>query len=140
MIKGFKEFILRGNVIDLAVAVAIGVAFTALITAIVENFINPIVNVLAGSHVTGLSWTIIDGNVKTTIDFAAIISAFITFAATAVAIYFFVVLPLKAINERRKRGEEPPPEDVAPPSDDVVLLTQIRDLLAAQQGGQYPRA
>lgn len=129
MIKGFKEFLFRGNVIDLAVAVAIGVAFTALITAIVENFINPIVNVFGGTHLTGLSWTIIDRNPKTTIDFAAIISACITFAATAAAIYFFVVVPLKAINERRKRGEEPMPEDPAP-SEEVLLLQEIRDLLA----------
>lgn len=133
MIKGFKDFLFRGNVIDLAVAVAIGVAFTAVITAFVTYFINPIVNVLGGTHVTGLSWTIIDSNPKTTIDFAAIISAVITFAATAAAIYFFVVLPVQAMNRRIKSGEEPPVED-AIPSEEVVLLQQIRDLLAQRQG------
>jgi large conductance mechanosensitive channel len=134
MIKGFKDFLFRGNVIDLAVAVAIGTAFTALVTAVVKNLIEPIVNVFAGNSINGLSWTIIGDNPKTTIDFAAIITAFIAFASTAAAIYFFVVVPVKAINDRRRRGEEPPAEDVAPPSEDVVLLTQIRDLLAAQQG------
>jgi large conductance mechanosensitive channel len=129
MIKGFKDFLFRGNVIDLAVAVAIGVAFAALVKALVDYFINPIVNVLGGSHVTGLSWQIIGGNKATTIDFAAIISALIAFTATAAAIYFFVVLPLQALNARIKRGEEPPPAD-AIPSEEVVLLQQIRDLLA----------
>ena len=60
--KGFKDFIMQGNVIDLAVGVVIGSAFTALITAIVENLIQPVINVAGGTNVSGLSFTLIDGN------------------------------------------------------------------------------
>jgi len=72
MIKGFKEFLMRGNVLDLAVAVVIGTAFAKVVEAVVSSFVNPLVNVLGGGNVKGLSWTIISSNPKTTIDFAAI--------------------------------------------------------------------
>ena len=141
MIKGFKDFLFRGNVIDLAVAVVIGSAFAKVIDTIANSLIYPIISVFGGTNISGLSFKIIPDNEATRVDVAAILTALITFAITAAAVYFFVVVPLKAITERRKRGEEPPAEDVAPPSDDVVLLTQIRDLLAAQQGGwNGPRA
>ena len=132
MIKGIKEFLFRGNVIDLAVAVVIGTAFTALIGTIADALIYPIINVFGGTHVTGLSFRIIPDNAATTVNVAAILTALIAFAVTALAVYFFVVLPVKAINERRKRGEAAPAEDVNP-SEEVLLLQQIRDLLAQRQ-------
>jgi len=134
MIKGFKEFLFRGNVIDLAVAVVIGTAFTALVGTIAESLIYPIINVFGGTNISGLSFKIISDNEATTVNVAAILTALIAFAVTAVAVYFFVVVPVKAINERRKRGEEPPAEDVNP-SEEVLLLQEIRDLLA-----QRPKA
>ena len=130
MLKGFKEFLMRGNVVELAVAVIIGTAFTAIVTAIADNFIRPLIAAFGGGKVTGLSWQI--NNKESTIDFAAILTAILNFLIVAAVVYFLIVLPLKKLEERRKRGEEPPPEK---PSD-VDLLTEIRDLLRQQQGPQ----
>lgn len=129
MLKGFKDFLMRGNVIDLAVAVIIGTAFTAVVTAIVTNLIQPLIAAIGGSNVGGLSWTIVAGNAKSTIDFAAIITAAINFVLIAAIVYFLIVLPVKTIQERRKRGEEVGPAEPT----DVELLTEIRDLLRPQQ-------
>ena len=131
MLKGFKDFLLRGNVVDLAVAVIIGTAFTAIVTAIATKLIQPIIASIGGANVTGLAWTINDDNPKSTIDFAAIITAMINFLIIAAIVYFMFVMPLKHIQERRKRGEEPGPSEPT----DVELLIEIRDLLAAQRGG-----
>jgi large conductance mechanosensitive channel len=132
MIKGFKEFLFRGNVIDLAIAVVIGTAFVALISAISKNLIYPIISVFGGTHVSGLSFKIISDNEATRVDLGAILTALIAFAVTAAAVYFLVIVPMKVINERRRRGEEPPSTD-APVSDEVLLLQEIRDLLSAQR-------
>lgn len=132
MIKGFKDFLMRGNVVDLAVAVIIGTAFTAIVTAIADSFIKPLIAAIGGANVTGLSWTIVDGNRESTIDFAAIITAVINFLIVAAVVYFMIVMPIKRIQERRKRGEEPGPKEPT----DVELLTEIRDLLRQQQGQQ----
>lgn len=129
MIKGFKDFLMRGNVIDLAVAVVIGTAFTAIVTAVTANIIEPIIATLGGSNVNGLGFQIIDGNPKTTVDLGAVISAAINFAMIAAVVYFLIVLPFQTIQERRKRGQEPGPAEPT----DVELLIEIRDLLAAQQ-------
>ena len=132
MIKGFKDFLLRGNVIDLAVAVVIGIAFTGLVTAFTNNIINPIVATAGGTNVNGLAFRIIDDNSKTLVDFGAVISALINFMIIAAVLYFLVVAPVNMIMERRKRGEEPEAE--ATP-EDIALLQEIRDLLRARQGG-----
>ena len=126
MIQGFKNFIMRGNVIDLAVAVVIGAAFTAVVASVTNNIINPLIAVFGGSNVNGLAWQIIGGNKKTVVDFGAVISAVINFLIVAVVVYFLVVVPMNAIAERRKRGEEPEPKA---PAEDIVLLQEIRDLL-----------
>jgi len=133
MLKGFKDFLMRGNVVDLAVAVIIGTAFTAIVTALANNFIKPLIAALGGANVTGLAWTIVDGNNESTVDFAAIITAIINFLIVAGVVYFLIVLPMKKIQDRRKRGEEPGPSEPT----DVELLTEIRDLLRHQQ--QQPR-
>ncbi|MFI7677582.1 large-conductance mechanosensitive channel protein MscL [Actinophytocola sp. NPDC049390] len=129
MLKGFKDFLMRGNVVDLAVAVIIGTAFTAIVTAIANNFIKPLIAAIGGANVTGLAWTIVSGNPESTVDFAAIITAIINFLIVAAVVYFLIVMPLKKIQERRKRGEEPGPAEPT----DVELLTEIRDLLRQQQ-------
>ncbi len=137
MIKGFKEFLMRGNVLDLAVAVVIGTAFAKVVETVVSSFVNPLVNVLGGGNVKGLSWTIISSNPKTTIDFAAIINAAIVFFLTAVVVYFVLVVPMQKIQERRKRGEEPEPEALTL---DQELLTDIRDALRTRNDALPPRA
>jgi large conductance mechanosensitive channel len=132
VLKGFKEFLMRGNVVDLAVAVIIGTAFTAIVTSIADSFIRPLIAAVGGGNVTGLAWTIVPDNPKSTIDFAAILTAIINFLIVAAVVYFLIVLPMKKLQERRQRGEEPPPAEPT----DVELLTEIRDLLRQQQGPQ----
>jgi large conductance mechanosensitive channel len=126
MLKGFKDFLLRGNVVDLAVAVVIGAAFTALVTAFTESFLKPLIQLLGGGGEFGGSF-VVNG---VEFDYASFINAVITFVLTAAVIYFLVVLPLKTISERRKRGEESGPAEPT----DVELLTEIRDLLREQRG------
>ncbi len=145
MLKGFKDFLMRGNVVELAVAVVVGTAFTAIVTTIVDHLIKPIIAAIGGTNVTGLAWTIVDGNPASTIDFAAVISAAVYFLIVAIVVYFGFVLPVKVIQERRKRGEEAGPSEPT----DVEVLLEIRDLLRQQQqaqmqqpigghGGPYP--
>lgn len=129
MLKGFRDFLMRGNVIDLAVAVIIGTAFTAVVTSIATYLIKPLIAAIGGSNVTGLSWTIVAENKESTIDFAAIITAMINFVIVAAVVYFLIVLPMNAIKARRQSGEEPGPAEPT----DVELLTEIRDLLRQQQ-------
>ena len=133
MIKGFRDFIMRGNVLELAVAVAIGTAFTAVVTQFGKSFINPLVNVFGGGGKLGGTFTIRDQ----VFDWGGFVNAVIFFLITAAVIYFFIVAPYNAFEERRKRGQGPvdPPE----PPDDVLLLAEIRDLLREQQGQSRPQ-
>ena len=126
MLKGFKDFLLRGNVVELAVAVVIGAAFTALVSQFTASFLQPLIAVFGGGGLDGGTFTV-NGQV---FDWAAFVNAVITFVITAAVVYFLVVLPLKKVMERRERGEEAGP--VAPTQ--VELLVEIRDLLRAQQG------
>src|SRR3954447_23226575 len=126
MIKGFKDFLMRGNVIDLAVAVVIGTAFTALVKSFTDSFLTPLIALIGGGGDNGGEFVIN----KQHFTWGAFISAVITFVLTAAVVYFVVVLPVKAIMERRRRGEEAGP--VAPTQ--VELLVEIRDLLRAEQG------
>ncbi|WP_051515583.1 large conductance mechanosensitive channel protein MscL [Candidatus Blastococcus massiliensis] len=126
MIKGFKDFLLRGNVVDLAVAVVIGAAFTAVVGQFTASFLEPLIGLLGGGGLDGGTFTV-DEQV---FDWAAFINAVITFVLTAAVVYVVVVLPMKSIIERRKRGEEAGPAEPT----QVELLVEIRDLLRAQQG------
>jgi large conductance mechanosensitive channel len=126
VLNGFKDFLLRGNVVELAVAVVIGAAFTAVVSSFTESFLQPLIGLVGGGGVTG-GTTTINGQRFTWGDF---INQVITFALTAAVIYFVVVLPLKTIAERRRHGQ--PVGPVAPTQ--VELLVEIRDLLRAQQG------
>ena len=133
--KGFKNFIMQGNVIDLAVGVVIGAAFTALIGAFVDNLIQPVINVFGGNNVNGLAFKIIDANEGTLVDIGGILSAVISFLITAAVVYFVFVLPISSARklDRKRRGL--PAEEETAVSEDIVLLTEIRDALTAQRGG-----
>ena len=133
--KGFKDFVMQGNVIDLAVGVVIGGAFTALIGAFVDNFIQPVINVFGGSNVNGLSFKIISANEATRVDIGAVLSAIIAFLITAAVVYFVFVLPISSARklDRKRRGL--PEEEETSVSEDIVLLTEIRDALTAHRGG-----
>ena len=133
MLKGFKDFILRGNVVDLAVAVVIGAAFATIVTAFTAKIIQPLINAITPPSSPGLGVTIVAGKDSTYVDFAALITAAINFLLVAAIVYFVIVLPLNTMKERRRRGEE----EVAEPTE-VELLTEIRDLLRAQQ--ERPRS
>lgn len=134
--KGFKDFVMQGNVIDLAVGVVIGSAFTALIGAFVDNLIQPIINVFGGGNVNGLAFKIT--NESTLVDIGAILSAIIAFLITAAVVYFVFVLPISHARkiDRRRRGL--PEEEETAVSEDIALLTEIRDALTAQRGGTTP--
>jgi large conductance mechanosensitive channel len=123
MIKGFRDFITRGNVIDLAVAVVVGTAFAALVAAFSKGLIQPIIGVFLGGGLNAGQVTI-NGQV---IDFTLMINAIITFIITMAVIYFVFIVPM---NSWRKRMG-PEVVDVAPA--DVQLLEEIRDLLKQQR-------
>jgi large conductance mechanosensitive channel len=127
--KGFKDFLMRGNVVDLAVAVVIGSAFTAIVTAFTNGLIKPLISTIGGTDAAkGLGYQIFDNNEATFLDFGGVINAAINFALVAAVVYFVIVLPVKHVQERRKRGQEPGPSEPT----DVELLIEIRDLLRAQ--------
>ena len=123
MIKGFKDFLLRGNVVDLAVAVVIGLAFGMVVTAFTTDFIGGIIGAIGGSPDFGTAGFTVNGS---PIIIGSTINALINFVIVAAAVYFFVVVPVNKLMERRKRGEEP---EVQATSEDIVLLQEIRDLL-----------
>lgn len=131
MLKGFKEFISRGNVIDLAVAVVIGMAFTQVIDSLVKGIILPIVSALFGKpSFDDLTFTVNNSVFL----YGTFITAVVNFVLVAAAIYFIVVVPIKTLGEmqarRRAAGQDEDEASVA--SDESVLLREIRDLLAAQ--------
>ena len=130
MLKGFKEFIMRGNVIDLAVGVVIGAAFTAIVTAFTDSLLEPLLNTIGGAEVTGLGFEIISGNPSTYLDFAAVITAVINFLLVAAVVYFVIVAPMNKIKAATAKKEEAVEEAPAAPSTEEQLLTEIRDLLA----------
>src|SRR6476620_3395786 len=118
MLSGFKQFILRGNVVDLAVGVVIGAAFGAVVTSFTKFLLEPLVKLATGGAKVGGSFTIAGA----VFDYGTFISALIQFVLTALVIYLFVVVPMNHINERLKREEKPP---VAEPSNEEKLLAEI---------------
>src|SRR5262245_22913395 len=131
---------MRGNVIELAVAVVIGTAFTGVVTSVVNGVLNPLIASIGGANVSGLSWTIVSGHPKSTLDLAAVLTAIINFVLIAAVVYFALVLPMKKIQERRRRGEEAGPAEPT----QVEVLMEIRELLRNQQSaspqGHAPQA
>ena len=125
MIKGFRDFILRGNVVDLAIAVVIGVAFNAVIQAFVRDIITPLIAAIFGKpNFSSLSFRIH----HSLFTYGDLINYLITFITVAAAVYFVLVVPMNAMKARRQRGEP------AAVPEDIALLTEIRDLLARGQG------
>ena len=129
MLKGFKDFIMRGNVVELATAVIIGSAFTAIVTSVTDSIIQPIINSFGSAEVDGLGFQITD-NKSTLVDFGAVITAAINFLIIAAVVYFLIVMPLNKLTEASKRRQGVNPEAPAPTSEE--LLAEIRDLLQAQ--------
>ena len=125
MLKGFKEFISRGNVVELAVGVIIGAAFKNIVDALVDGIINPLIAAVIGKPDFSDAFILtLNG---TDVKFGVLITAVINFILMAFAIYFCIVVPMNALNARRKKDEE---ETVEEASDEVKLLTEIRDALA----------
>lgn len=124
MLKGFRDFIMRGNVIDLAVAVVIGAAFNTVVEKVVDALINPIVGMFfsADSLDTAMIVALPGGGA---IYFGAVVGALINFAIIAAVVYFAFVLPMNRMRAKVEEVEETPIEQ--------ELLTEIRDLLRAQQ-------
>lgn len=126
MLKGFREFISRGSVVDLAVGVVIGAAFTNVVNGFTQSFLTPLISLIGGAKVDGkihlagqqyLMWG----------DFISIV---IGFLITAAVVYFLVVVPMNKLAEMRKRGDAPEP---SAPSEEILLLQEIRDALLAQR-------
>ncbi|MEU8223539.1 large conductance mechanosensitive channel protein MscL [Kribbella sp. NPDC048915] len=128
MLKGFKEFIMRGNVVDLAVAVVIGAAFGAIVTALVDGLINPLIAAIFGkADISKVGNFTVN---EAVFSIGSILQAALNFLFVAAAVYFFIVMPLNKLAERRARGQEPEPE---PLTTEQELLTEIRDLLRTRQ-------
>lgn len=130
MLQGFKDFIMRGNVIELAVGVVIGAAFTGVVTSFSDAIINPLLAALGGVDYSGLGFHVREGNEATFVDFGAVLTAIINFLLIAAVIYFLLVAPMNKLDEAQKRHKGINPEEPAPT--DTELLTEIRDLLASQ--------
>ena len=129
MLKGFKEFISRGNVVELAVGVIIGAAFKNIVDALVDGIINPLIAAVIGKpdFSDAFILTLNGSDVK----FGLLITAIINFILMAFAIYFCIVVPMNALNARRKKADDEAAEAAeAEVSDEVKLLTEIRDALA----------
>jgi large conductance mechanosensitive channel len=124
VLKGFREFITKGNVIDLAVAVVIGAAFTTVVNAVVEGLINPLVAAIFGQpnlNDVGV-FTINDAQFS----IGVILTAALNFLLVAAAVYFVLIAPMNKYRELRAKGAEEEPE--APP-EDLLVLQEIRDLI-----------
>lgn len=130
MLKGFRDFILRGNVVELAVAFVIGIAFAKVVETFVSAIITPIINAFPGANSKGWGFSLRGGSLeqKTFIDISTLINAVVVFVITAAAVYFVLVLPLQKYNEMR--GVTPQEETK---TDDQRLLEEIRDILREQR-------
>jgi large conductance mechanosensitive channel len=128
VIKGFRDFIMRGNVVDLAIAVVIGTAFAALVSVFVSSIVKPIISAFPGASSRGWGFSLRGGDLRdpTFIDISAIINAILVFLITAAIVYFIIVVPLTKVQERRARGITPEPDAVP---EETLLLRQIRDAL-----------
>ncbi len=126
MLKGFKEFILRGNIIDLAVAVAIGAAFTGLVTKFTESVIQPLLSRIGAGKESNVGLLKINIGGGQVIDLNVVLSALISFMIVAAAIYFLVVVPYNKFRKKADEGDAPESAEDA----QTRLLTEIRDSLA----------
>jgi large conductance mechanosensitive channel len=123
MLKGFKEFIMRGNLVELAVAFIIGGAFATVVTSFTAVILSAIGKVTGGENPN------VDEFQPGGIPVGVFLTATISFLILAAVVYFFVVTPYNKLQEKMARGDEP-----APPAPDIALLAEIRDLLAGAPG------
>jgi large conductance mechanosensitive channel len=126
VLKEFRDFVMRGNVVELAVAVIIGAAFGAVITAFTAAFVTPLIALIGGKPDFGDLRITISGTI---FPYGQFLNALIAFLIIAAVVFFFVVRPMNKVMARMKRGEEPDA-----PTAEVATLIEIRDLLAAQRG------
>ncbi|MCH6160795.1 large conductance mechanosensitive channel protein MscL [Streptomyces marispadix] len=148
LLAGFREFLMRGNVVELAVAVVVGTAFSKIVDSVVKGLINPLVGAIgtkdldkyssclkAPCEINKSTGEVVKG---VPINWGPVLSASLTFLITAAVVYFLMILPMTRYKERlaaRKGTPEAPPE-----VNEIDLLTEIRDLLAAQRDGSGPGA
>ncbi len=122
-IQGFKDFAMKGNLIEIAVGLVLAIAFAAVVGSFVEHLIMPIVGIIFGEpSFNSLTWTINDSVIL----YGTFITEAVKFVLIALALYMFVVKPYQAYQARVDKGEEAP----AAPPEDIVLLREIRDSLA----------
>jgi large conductance mechanosensitive channel len=127
MFKGFRQFILRGNVIDLAIAVVIGIAFNSVVHALVTDIVTPLIAAIFGKpNFEDLTFTVHHSQVL----YGDLVNYVIAFLSVAAAIYYLVVAPLNLLRQRRQ-GAQVAEAEV---SEEIQLLTEIRDLLARASG------
>lgn len=126
MLKGFKEFLARGNIVDLSVAVVIGTAFTALVTNFTESIIEPLISRIGAGGESNYGILRIGIGGGQTIDLNVAVSAAINFILVAAVVYFLVVMPY---NRLRKKGEVEQAQDT-----ELSLLTEIRNFLVDSNG------
>jgi large conductance mechanosensitive channel len=123
ILKEFRDFVLRGNVLDLAIAVVIGAAFTTVVNSMVANILTPFIAAIVGQPSFGsINFDIGDA----TIEIGLFLEAVVNFVIVAAVIFFFIIKPVNLLMERRKRGEAP--ADLPTP-EEIQLLREIRDLL-----------
>jgi large conductance mechanosensitive channel len=128
MIKEFREFVLRGNVVDLAIAVVIGAAFGAVVAAFVADLVTPLIAAIGGKpDFAQLTFTVNGSRFS----YGHFLNAVVSFLIISAVIFFFVVKPLNLLLSRRKAAVVTPEQDA--PTEDVRLLTEIRDLLAERR-------
>lgn len=125
MLKGFKEFIARGNVVEMAVGIIIGNAFKDIVDSLVNNIINPAIGAIFGKQDFTGSFVLHIGD--SSIMFGALLTSIINFLLIAFAMYFFIIVPMNYFAKMRKKDEDEAPKEV---SEEVQLLTEIRDALA----------
>ena len=124
MIKEFRDFLLRGNVVDLAVAVVIGAAFAALVNSLVADVLTPIIGAIVGKpDFSNLNFTINGSE----FNYGNFLNALIAFLSVAAAVFFFVIKPMNTLNRMRGASSE---EEAS----ELELLTEIRDELRSQRG------
>ncbi|GLY14503.1 large-conductance mechanosensitive channel [Kineosporia sp. NBRC 101677] len=138
MIKGFKDFIMRGNVLELAIAVVIGAAFTSVVTSVTDGVIKPLLAAIGSPETGGMNFEIRPSvaDKATLVDLNGLVTSILNFMIVAAVVYFLIVVPMNALMERRRRGEEPEP---ASPAEDILLLQEIRDLLRDRPAEQGPQ-
>lgn len=125
MLKGFRDFILRGNVVDLAVGIMVGAAFTAVVNALVKDLMTPLIAALIKEPDFSKLHFTLNGSIFAYGDF---LNALLSFLIVAVTIYFFIVLPINKLSSRFKKPSTPKKPD------DIRLLEEIRDLLQKEKG------